>query len=214
LKNQIQKRKNEIIDHYKKNWSVSQIIKDFELTGGTRRYISEILKDEGIYQGIGGKNAFARVKKIESTMLERYGVINSGQLPGYGWSSQNKIHKIEIEFKKDLDKYCRRVRTLTGENSKNLLKSDFCYYTGIKFADSINKKVNPNDYLKRSLDHKLPVLYGFYLDISPEEISSVSNLVFCIKYANAIKGNMTEEQFKPLAFLIREKLINEGKESN
>lgn len=213
LKEMIYANSEYIITQYHQSYSVSDIIEKNKYAISTRKYIVELLKNEGIYQGVGGLSALYKQNKIKTTCMERYGVENIAQHPDYGWKNNN-IEKINISFKSDIDKYKESVISLTKINKKYMIETQYCYYTGIKFADDILDCVNPNDYLKRSLDHKIPIIIGFFNNIEPEIVSSLGNLVWCLKYCNTIKNNMTEDQFKPLALHIRERLINEGKESN
>ncbi len=208
--------KIDIVEEYKKTYSVSDILRSVGLdTRGSaaRNYIVTILKNEGIYQGVGGLSALHKQKKIQQTMLDRYGVINTGQLPEGGWKN-NDTKKTEIQFLNEFKDYCKKVDEHTKRNKKMLILTKNCYYTGIAFADDHITNINPNDPLKRSVDHKISKWIGFMTNLSPDFIGSATNLVYCLKYCNTIKNQMDEQMFMPFAKIIREKMINEGHKSN
>lgn len=218
--NLLSKDRDEIIRQYQECWSVSEILINLygsSKCSGSRRWVTKILEDEGIYLGSSSTKSNdycrSRVEKIKATCLERYGVDNISKVSGYGWKN-NDVKKTELCWMKDYDAYCRLVDLETRRNKKKMISADYCYYTGIKFADSSSVGlVNPNDPLKRSVDHKISKLFGFMTNIHHINIGSVGNLVFCLKYCNTMKNNMSCEQFKPFAEIIREKMIHEGKES-
>jgi len=182
-------------------------------TGSARNHIVKILKEAGIYQGTGGLTAQYKQKKVQNTMMERYGVINHGQTPGGGWK-YNEITKTTISFLDEYQSYAKKVDELTKQNKKNMLPADYCFYTGIKFIDSYQDIVNPNDPLKKSIDHKISKMVGFLNNISADNISATNNLAYCLKYCNTLKNMMTEEMFTPFAKELREKFKNEGYKSN
>jgi hypothetical protein len=208
--------KIDIVEEYKKTYSVSDILRSIDLDvrrSAARDHIVSILKNEGIYQGVRGLTATHRQKKTQQTMLDRYGVINTGQLPGYGWKN-NDTKKTEIQFSNEFKNYCKIVDEHTKINKKIMIPIKYCYYTGIAFADGYIANINPNDPLKRSIDHKTSKWIGFMTDVPPDFIGSVTNLVYCLKYCNTIKNQMNEQMFMPFAKIIREKMINEGHKSN
>lgn len=205
-------KKDNIIELYKQTYSVSDVLSKMKLSEGYRKYIVSMLKREGIYEGVGGKSAQYKQVKIKSTMLSKYGVENAGMMPGNGW--RNDVTMNEIIFIKEYKLYSDKVDIVTKKNIKQLIDMGFCYYTGIKFADIEGEPVNPNDPLKRSVDHKISKWVGFLNNIPPENIGDIGNLVYCLKYCNTMKNNMTEESFAPFAMELRKRLINEGFESN
>ena len=146
-------------------------------------------------------------------MLSRYGVENAGMIKGNGWKN-NHVIKNKISFIDEYRSYCEKVNNITKDNTKQLIDTGYCYYTGIKFADRKVTPVNPNDPLKRSIDHKISKWIGFLHNIPPENIGDIGNIVYCLKYCNTMKNNMTEDSFAPYALEIRKRLINEGFESN
>lgn len=203
---------NKIIQKYKETYSVSDVLRSLNFTNGYRKYITKLLKEKNIWDL--KKTHIMRVKKIEQTTYDRYGVKNIGELKNSGWCKFNKIEKSNVEFLKEYDTYREKVKLITNKNKKRMIDLDYCYYTGIKFVDADKNPSNPNDFLKKSIDHKFSKLYGFLHNISPEIIGSVENLAYCLKGCNSIKGSMSEFEFKEISKIIREKLKNEGKESN
>jgi hypothetical protein len=211
---QLESIRDEIIHHYTQYYSVSHILRDFGFKGSYRGPIEDILKSEGIYQGVGGKTAQARVKKIESSMMSKYGVKNYGQLHHGGYSGLNSIERTIPNFIEKYKKYVEDSKIIVHVNRKKLIIPKFCYYTGIMFVDEELERVNPNDYRKRSLDHKISLWYGFMNGISLDNINDVGNLIYCLKYCNTMKGIMNHVEFRKYAIEIREKFINEGYKHN
>ncbi len=207
--------KPNIIEEYKKCYSVTEVLTNLNWPKTYRSCVERILKEEeGLYQGCGGKSALYKQSKIRQAVFEKYGVDNITKHHQSGYTIQNKIPytkpKIFVEFKK----YRKEVERITNINKKKLIDSGYCYYTGIKFADSDGKTVNPNDPLKRTIDHKIPIIFGYINDIKPSEISSVSNLVFCLRLCNNIKASTNFKDFLPIAKFIRQSLIDENYQSN
>lgn len=214
LKKIVERDKDKIIQRYKTDYSVYALCRDFGYSGGTDRHVANMLKEEGLYQGVGGLSAKSKASKIKETCKKKYGVDNISKLDGYGWSNKNSRDKIEVKWVDDKEKYCEEVDRITKINKKRMIDTKYCHYTGIKFADFLLEECNPNDQLKRTVDHKTSKFVGYLLGIPPEEIADVGNLVYCLRFCNTVKNIMTEEQFLPFAEKIREKFINEGHESN
>lgn len=111
----------------------------------------------------------------------------------------------------------RHSRTRIGKvkhsrcDAKPVLKEeDYCYYTGIKFADVEKQFVNPNDPRKRSLDHKIPLAICYIKGMTMDEANHPDNLCWCLKVINNIRGTSDLESFKPIAEYYRKKFIEAG----
>jgi hypothetical protein len=76
------------------------------------------------------------------------------------------------------------------------MKTSTCQLTGITFADELSEQVNPNDYRKRTCDHKRSVLACYLDGLTPEKCASPDNLIFICRYANSVKGNMSVDDFR------------------
>lgn len=202
---------------YQKTYSVTKVLEiisnEFEEKVG-RNPVVDYLKSKNLYEGLKGPNYLK--KKVENNkkiMLEKYGVENYGQLKSSGWTIQNKIPYKTIKcLDEDYRSYRKKVDKITKKNIQQI-KSDYCFYTGIKFAD-IDGPTNPNDPRKKSIDHRLPVIYCYLNEISIEDAGSINNIVYVLRYVNSIKGNTLEESFIPIAKKIRKIFKNEGFESN
>lgn len=192
---------------YLKTLSVSEcceIIKEKEqtalATSKIRKIIEPVLKELGIKQSLSSKELNAkRQEKLQKTMLERYGVINNGQLPGQGWSNLNNIKYTKLDVDNALADFRKSVNYLTRKYVERLKKQGLlptkCYYTGITFKDELQKYVNPNDPYKRSVDHRIPVIEMFLKGCTPEKVCKEENIVFCLKAVNTYKANTPEEYF-------------------
>ena len=205
--------KNTYLKIYKETYSVSEIMRRSK-DGVGRGRIVNILKKEGIYEGLNGPNYIKKkVENHEKIMMEKYGVINWGQMKDAGYKKQNKIPYKNVSYlTDDYKNYREHVDKLTKLNIKKYYDKNvpkYCYYTGIKFADE-EGPVNPNDPRKRSIDHKTPVIHCFLTGVSVEEASSLDNVVFVLKYVNSIKAQSTEESILPIAKEIRKAFLDEG----
>ena len=80
-----------------------------------------------------------------------------------------------------------------------MVKPEVCYYTGVRFIDCDQAKVNPNDPRKRTIDHKIPVIIGYLQGLSVKEISKPENITFVLRYVNTIKSNTLHDNFLPIA---------------
>jgi len=204
--------RNLIIETYKQEYSVSKVMEKCPKGIGRKR-VEKILKDVNVYEGLNGKNYLKKkVENHEKLMMEKYGVINWGQTKNGGYRSQNKIPYKKISFlTDDYKKYRLLVEKETEKNIKKFFKTypKYCYYTKILFADE-EGPVNPNDPRKRSVDHKVPVLHCYLNNIDVEKASSIDNIIFVLRYVNAVKGQTLEESFLPIVEKIRKVFINEG----
>jgi hypothetical protein len=111
----------------------------------------------------------------------------------------------------------RHSRTRIGKvkhsrsDCKPVLKEeDYCWYTGIKFADAEQQFVNPNDPRKRSLDHKIPLAICYINGMTMDEANHPDNLCWCLKVINNVRGTSDLNSFKPVADFYRKMFIKEG----
>ncbi len=71
--------------------------------------------------------------------------------------------------------------------------SGYDYYDGEYIKDYL--KLNPNDRLYPSIDHKISVYYGFMNNISVDDISDINNLCVTKTYINSKKRDLNEIDF-------------------
>lgn len=199
--------KSYIADVYLETYSVSECceyVKEKEKTKITtlrlRKIINSELDNLGIREGLSGKNLNKiRQEKMKNTMLKKYGVVNNGQRPGYGWKELNSIEYKRLDVDQELFDFRKKVDYLTRKHVQKLKNSDSipttCYYTGIEFRDVSEDKVNPNDPFKRTVDHKIPVIEMFIKGKTPEETANEQNIVFCLRIVNTYKANTSENYF-------------------
>lgn len=202
--------KKMVVELYKETYSISEIRRRLK-DGVGRGKLMSILVEAGVYEGLTGKNYLAhKVKKNEQIMKERYGVTNWGQTTNGGYKSLNKIERKQINKLIEFHDFRDAVSALTKKNLKKLQKPEYCYYTGIRFADAEQEKVNPNDDRKRSIDHKMPIVLAWLNGWSIAETAGTENLVFVLKYVNSIKSNTEHASFIPISTKIRKLFIDEG----
>jgi len=131
--------------------------------------------------------------KSESTCMKKYGYKHNGSVPELikkRLESRNIINSQERSlfflYKKDVNKISRRF-------SKKLLEewNGYDYYDGELIINNFLLKKNSRLY--PSIDHKIPIYYGFVNNIKPEIIGEIDNLCITKKYINSRKKNMIYE---------------------
>lgn len=181
-----------------------------------RKQVTSYLDLLGLIEGPSGVNRNrARSTKFESTMKSRYGVINPGQMEGHGFSESNKIPYVKLKVSVEYNQFRKDVDKLTTKVVEQLKKTNqipkICYYTQIEFNDTVLAKVNPNDPMKRTVDHKIPVTEAFFRGWTVEKTCDITNLVFCLRVVNTMKGHLNERDFKKLMLpLLIKRLENES----
>lgn len=203
--------RDEVISVYKETYSVTEVLKHFGYPHGNterRKQITDILKEEKIYEGLSGPNFLRkRQEKIEKTNLEKYGVKNYSYTKNGSLNLHNHREKSYFPIVESFREYQNVVNKETKKTLrkiKNKAKPTHCEYLGIEFVD--DDIANPNDQLKRTIDHKKSVYNCWLEGLSPEEASSLDNLVWICRYANSIKGNADYEDIKHIFPKIKDKL--------
>jgi hypothetical protein len=201
---------DEIIEYYKNNPNVNDVVSTFGLS---RVAVVKLLKQVEAYKGF-GRQPSRSIKRM-NTLQQRYGVTNYGQTPmmRQRLMERNSIPYNQPLFLADLYSFRKNVDTITARNKKLLLNTGYCFYTGIRFGDVI-RPTNPNDPIKKTIDHKISIVDGYLRKYTAEEIGGLSNLCWAIKYCNSFKGNMSANDFIYYSRLIRERFIDAGYEHN
>lgn len=215
----ISKYRDYITEEYQRSYSISEIIRNITEDGITiinRRDIVKILKSDNIYEGMYGDNYLKnKVSVTKNTMMKRYGVENSGQLPNMGWSSINDIEYEKISYISDeYIAYRNEVEKITKRNARKIEKPKYCEYTGVAFVDEEYDRVNPNDPRKRTVDHKIPIIVCYLNELPAKEAAAIDNIHFVLRYVNSVKGNTLDESFRTIANKIRRIFTDAGFESN
>jgi hypothetical protein len=189
----------ELLAKYENGTSISDLEKFYKIN---RKFIETcIVQLGGTLRGVmqDNKSRHLRTSKRTETLKKRYGVINTGQLENSPIKLANKIPYVVPKFWSDLNDYRKDVERATRRfvrqcKIKNKLPTH-CEYTGIKFADAENKPTNPNDWFKRTVDHRVNVLHCYLNNWTVEQASDPSNLIFCLRYINSTKGTISESEF-------------------
>ena len=173
-------------------------------------YLDEIKK---IISEKGRESFFSGKEKRDKTNLERYGCINPFQ--NQDIIDQNLIkckntkikngRNIADEFLSDFYIYEKNVTNLTRKNKKLLLKNwdGYDYYDGEYIKDNFNLKHTDSSY--PNVDHKISIKHGFENDIEPNIIADISNLCVTKKKINVIKSGKTEEEYKNILYIQKNK---------
>jgi hypothetical protein len=164
------------------------------------------LQNMNLYRGLNCSTKRRR-EKIEKTTMEKHGTLDVG---GY-WKKANAVEYKKLDLLGEKYKqYCKQVSVETKKNIKCKKQTEYCEYTGVRFCDFDGRLVNPNDPMKKTIDHKTPVIVGFLNNIDPTVIGSIENLAYVIRYVNNIKGSTDYISFLPIANKIKERLQNAG----
>ena len=150
----------------------------------------------------GVKNVFQdqEIKnKSKETLLEKYGV----EFPNHSETILLKSKKTRInngnqipdDLLTDYDIYKKKVLKISKRYYKNVFKewNGYDYYDGEYIME--NLYLNPNNKLYPTIDHKLPIHYGFINNITIEKISNMQNLCVTKKSLNSSKQNRTDEEY-------------------
>jgi len=139
-------------------------------------------------------------EKTKKTNLKKYGVNHSLQCE----EIKNKIkitrinnnNQIPDDKLSDFMKYKNNVLRETYKNKKMLFEKwdGFDYYDNEYIKDNLNLNKYHRNY--PTIDHKDSIFYGFINNISPIEISNLSNLCFTKRFTNGSKNRKTENQYK------------------
>lgn len=136
-------------------------------------------------------------EKYITTMIERYGVDN----PSKNEEIRKKVKNTKIINGLMFDEsewhlYKKEVRRITSKNKKELLSQwdGFDYYDNEYIKD--NFSLSHNDLKYPTIDHKISLIEGYKLSISPEIIGSLNNLCYTKRTINSSKNHMTETKYK------------------
>jgi len=145
-----------------------------------------------------GSNLELVVDKMKITMFNKYGVDNISKL-----DKIKEIKKYKMigmgnwykPYKNDYIKYRYRVDYLTKKNITQLLEN----WDGKDYYDNEYilpyYKLNCNNILYPTIDHKISVKSGFLSNISVEEISATDNLCLTKRTINSKKNSKNESEF-------------------
>jgi len=209
--NKIILSRDEIISVYKETYSVTQVLKHFNYPKGNaerRKQITNILKEEGLFEGNSGPNVIKRKQqKAKKTMLEKYGVENYSHTKTGSKNLHNHREKSSFPIIESFRKYQNEVNRETKKTIRKMKnKPTKCEYLGVNFID--DKIANPNDQLKRTIDHKKSVYNCWLEGITAKEASSPDNLAWVCRYINSIKGNADYDNIKHIFPKIKDKLCH------
>lgn len=152
--------------------------------------------------------------KIKEILLEKYGTDKFFEINRHTNSNKNKFKLIsnlenlmscyessESLYNNEIVEnqylfYRNEVRRLTKKNLKLLIDN----WDGLDYYDKEiieeNYKLDKNDPNYPTIDHKISVYYGFVNNISPEEISDISNLCITKRFINSKKRDLIESEFR------------------
>jgi hypothetical protein len=207
--NKIILSRDEIISVYKETYSVTQVLKYFNYPKGNaerRKQITNILKEEGLFEGNSGPNVIRmKQQKAKETMLKKYGVENYSHTKNGHKNLHNYREKSSFPIVESFREYQNEVNKETKKTIRKMKnKPTKCEYLEVDFVD--DNIANPNDQLKRTIDHKKSVYNCWLEGISTKEASSPDNLAWVCRYINSIKGNADYDTIKYIFPKIKEKL--------
>lgn len=140
----------------------------------------------------GVSNPFQSIEckiKIKETCIKKYGYLYPMQnIDIKNKSLRNRFLKI-VKNDEHFKIYKNNVRRLTNRNKKYLYRiwNGHDFYDNEYIKQNFNLNYNNPDY--PTLDHKIPVTYGFINKISPDEIANIENLCITKRKINSSKNN-------------------------
>lgn len=140
------------------------------------------------------------LERCRQTWIKKYGVDNFNKTRKFRrhmeeigkWTPIKNLNKYE-KYRRAVNKETRKYRKKVLENCKGI-----CYYTSKKLIFNEEwYKLNPNVSVSRNplqptIDHKIPIVYGFKNIIPAEQIGGLDNLCVCARYVNTKKNHRTE----------------------
>lgn len=131
-------------------------------------------------------------EKIVSTIREKYGVSEILELDSIRHLSFIKRKELgyldNFAINDEFIRYKNKVNRLSKKNYKFLFSEwdGFDYYDN-EFIKN-NKSLHHNDYRYPTVDHKIPILWGYRNNINPEILADLSNLCITKRSINSTKS--------------------------
>ena len=140
--------------------------------------------------------------QCEQTCIEKYGVDNYIKSPEFRKYMEDIGRWPPLESLTEYELYRKAVNKETRKNRKKVLEKwdGMCYYTNEKLITTDEwYKMNPGVHVSRNklqptIDHKIPIIYGFKNKIPAEQIGSIDNLCVCGRNFNTSKGHRITTQ--------------------
>lgn len=199
---------NTIINLYKETYSVSEVMRQLNISRGK---IVKILKEADVYEGLTGPNYLIKKQEmLKSKMQEKYGVDNISQAKTNSLIKNNDIPYDKSEILEKYEEYSSLVRRHTKNlfirlKRKGVTLPEKCFYTDVTFGDVLSEEINPNDPNKRTIDHKHPILLCYLDNWSVEEAGGEDNIVFVTRLCNSIKSNTSHDEFLVIANKLKQR---------
>ena len=211
----------EVKEKYLSGIGLSALCKEYDLP---RKRIEKVLSADGVSLRT-VKNCHNEISKnkAKNTFLTKYGVDNVAKLDSMKdhlreinkqnkdvwqgkcellmWVRGRGVHpKDKINFKE----YKALCLSMTNNNKSKMIDTSSCFYTNIKFNDR-----KYNSWNSKSIDHKISILGGFQLGMTPDEIGDVNNLVYCLRLVNSVKRELSSEEFVSSGMIEKIKYANQ-----
>lgn len=204
-----EKHYNEIKKKYIDGVSLKELCDNFNI--GSRSRLEKMLVADGVILRTSKTCHIKRSRdKARKTFLKKYGVDNITKLE----KMKDHLRKINYENQNiwqgkrqiiqwmmgrenhpntndNFSEYKKECLRLTKINKEKLLLKNKCFYTDILFD-----KTKHNGNFFPSLDHKISIVRGFELGITPKKIANVNNLVWCLRIVNSLKREYTDKEFQ------------------
>lgn len=177
----------------------------------TAEKVRLVLKESGIYN----KSTTSRMARVRQTMLERYGVINNGQLPDARakLSRRNNAKVYRLPARMDFESYSKQVKLFTDRSKRRLPAPCKDYYTQLPFLEELSDPFLMQGDLYPTIDHKLSVLYCFHKGLPAEACGDVSNLCWTFRWLNSLKQHLPEHLFRSTLLPLVEESIHQAVDS-
>lgn len=184
-----------LVKDYLDGYSISALVRKYSVSRCTAQNI--ITESGHSLRGFNHTKESAAfvAKEISKTVMKNHGVKNIGMLKNSGFTVANKIEYNKPAFYEEFLVYKDEVGKQTRRNVNKMGElPTHCYITGLEFADT-QGAANPNDFFKRTVDHKKSVLECFIDGDTVEETAAEKNIIFILRYINNVKGNQNIDTF-------------------
>ena len=161
----------------------------------------EINKKRKAYWTVDNINSALDIRK--QTCLNRYGAENVFMLDDIKFRIRRILEESGFWLSEENIIYFQQYRKMCNNYIK-LLKDQIYdlwdgkdYYTGEDLIQ-LSNDWDGKGYMKYqpTIDHKISAHYGFYNNMSLEEINDINNMCVCSRSINSQKNKMCEEEFK------------------
>lgn len=150
-----------------------------------------------------GDANYVNLEKMRQTLSERYGIDNFSKTQLFREKMEQIRHWIPKKLLSNYSIYRKKVKEYTNKHRKELYGkwTGLDFYTNEKLVSTLewkdkNKSISVSrNELQPTIDHKIPIAYGYIHNIDPEIIGGIENLCICSRKNNITKNSQFNNKF-------------------